>query len=142
MATLLNPYLGFRDNARDAMNFYQTVFGGELNVSTFGDYQASQDPAEQDKVMHAMLVGDNGLVLMGADTPNSMDFTPGNNYSVSLSGEDEALLRGYWDKLSDGATVTMPLEKAPWGDTFGMLTDKFGVAWLVNVNQATAQQQA
>jgi len=142
MATLLNPYLGFRDNARDAMNFYQTVFGGELNVSTFGDYQASQDPAEQDKVMHAMLVGDNGLVLMGADTPNSMDFTPGNNYSVSLSGEDEALLRGYWDKLSDGATVTMPLEKAPWGDTFGMLTDKFGVAWLVNVNQGTAQQQA
>jgi len=142
MATLLNPYLGFRDNARDAMNFYQTVFGGELNVSTFGDYQATQDPAEQDKVMHAMLVGDNGLVLMGADTPNSMDFTPGNNYSVSLSGEDEALLRGYWDKLSDGATVTMPLEKAPWGDTFGMLTDKFGVAWLVNVNQGTAQQQA
>lgn len=138
MATLLNPYLGFRDNARDAMNFYQTVFGGELTVSTFGDFQASQDPAEQDKLMHARLVGENGLVLMGADTPNSMDYTPGNNYSVSLSGDDEGLLRGYWDKLADGANITMPLEKAPWGDTFGMLVDKFGVAWLVNVNAAQA----
>ncbi|MCA4131424.1 VOC family protein [Arthrobacter sp. M4] len=141
MATLLNPYLGFRDNAREAMKFYQSVFGGELNISTFGDFQASQDPAEQDKVMHAMLVAENGLVLMGADTPNAMDYTPGNNFSVSLSGEDEALLRGYWDKLVDGGNVTMPLEKAPWGDTFGMLVDKFGVAWLVNVNAGQADAQ-
>jgi len=134
MATILNPYLGFRDNARDAMNFYQSVFGGELTVSTFADYHASEDPAEQDKIMHAMLVGENGLVLMGADTPNAMEYTPGSSISVSLSGEDEALLRGYWDKLVDGGSVTMPMEKAPWGDVFGMLTDKFGVAWLVNVN--------
>lgn len=142
MATLLNPYLGFRDNAREAMNFYQTVFGGELTVSTFGEFQASEDPSEQDKVMHAMLVADNGLVLMGADTPNAMDYTPGNNFSVSLSGEDEDQLRGYWDKLSDGGNVTMPLEKAPWGDTFGMLVDKFGVAWLVNINSGQVQAQS
>ncbi len=135
MATRLNPYLSFRDNARDAITFYESVFGGELNISTFGEFQASQDPAEADKVMHAMLVSDNGLVLMAADTPNAMSYNPGDNISVSLSGDssDEAELRGYWEKLSDGGTVAMPLEAAPWGDTFGMCTDKFGIAWLVNI---------
>ena len=140
MATRLNPYLSFRDNARDAITFYESVFGGELTISTFGDYQASQDPAEADKVMHAMLVSGNGLVLMASDTPNGMPYNPGDNISVSLSGEssDEAELRGYWEKLSDGGNVAMPLEPAPWGDTFGMCTDKFGIAWLVNI--AGAQQ--
>jgi PhnB protein len=133
MSTRLNPYLGFRDTARQAMDFYHSVFGGELTQSTFGEFHASEDPAEQDKIMHSMLTTDGGLTLMAADTPNSMDYTPGNNHSVSLSGEDEAELRGYWDKLSDGGTVTVPLEKAPWGDTFGMCTDRYGVAWLVNI---------
>ncbi|TDK26809.1 VOC family protein [Arthrobacter crusticola] len=133
MTTRLNPYLGFRDTARDAMEFYHSVFGGELTLSTFGDFQASEDPAEQDKIMHGMLETEGGLVLMGADTPNSMDYTVGTNYSVSLSGTDEAELRGYWDKLSDGGTVTLPLERAPWGDSFGMCSDRFGVSWLVNI---------
>ena len=136
--TTLNPYLSFRENAREVMEFYKSVFGGELTVSTFGEYQASQDPAEQDKVMHSMLTTDGGMVLMAADTPNGMDFTPGNNISVSLSGDDEAELRRYWDGLIDGGTVAMPLEKAPWGDTFGMCTDKFGINWLVNVTEASA----
>ncbi|MBU8865966.1 MULTISPECIES: VOC family protein [Paenarthrobacter] len=141
MTTRLNPYISFRDNARDAINFYESVFGGELTLSTFGEFQASQDPAEAEKVMHAMLVTPNGLTLMAADTPNGMDYNPGNNISVSLSGqsEDEGELRGYWDKLADGGTVTMPLESAPWGDTFGMCVDKFGIAWLVNI--AGAQQE-
>ena len=133
MTTRLNPYLGFRDSARAAMDFYQSVFGGELTRSTFGEFHASQDPAEQDKVMHSMLVTDGGLALMAADTPNSMEYTPGGSHSVSLSGEDEAELRGYWGKLSEGGIVTVPLEKAPWGDTFGMCADRFGVSWLVNI---------
>ncbi len=83
--------------------------------------------------MHSMLATDNGLTLMGADTPNSMDFTPGSNGTISLSGEDEAELRGYWEKLADGGDVSVPLEKAPWGDTFGMCVDKFGVSWMVNI---------
>lgn len=131
--TTLNPYLGFRDNAREAMTFYQSVFGGELAMSTFGEFHASEEAAEQDKIMHALLTTEKGMVLMGADTPNSMDYTPGNNISVSLSGTDEAELRGYFDKLSDGGTVAMPLEKAPWGDIFGMCKDRFGIDWLVNV---------
>lgn len=139
MPTTLNPYLGFRDNAREAMTFYQSVFGGDLALSTFGEFQASEDPAEADKIMHGMLTANNGLVLMGADTPNGMDLAQGSSISVSLSGDDEAELRGYWDKLSgDGGTVTVPLERAPWGDIFGMCTDKFGTAWLVNVNSPQA----
>jgi PhnB protein len=135
MSTRLNPYLGFRDRARSAMDFYQSVFGGELTRSTFAEFQASEDPAEQDKIMHSMLVTSGGLVLMAADTPNSMEYSSGGNFSLSLSGDDqdEDELRGYWDKLVDGGTVTTPLERAPWGDIFGMCTDRFGVTWLVNI---------
>lgn len=133
MPTRLNPYLSFRDNAREAMEFYQSVFGGELTVSTFGEFGASEDPAEKDKVMHSQLESPGGLVLMGSDTPNSMDYTPGSSISVSLSGEDDAELTGYWEKLSAGGTVQEPLSKAPWGDSFGMCADRFGVNWLVNI---------
>ncbi len=136
MTVRLNPYLNFRDNAKQAMDFYHSVFGGELAVNTFAEFQASEDPAEQDKIMHAMLEGDNGLVLMGADTPNSMEESP--NGPVSLSGDDEATLRGYWDQLSQGGTVTMPLEQAPWGDSFGMCTDRFGINWMVNISGSPA----
>ena len=138
MTTLLNPYLGFRDTAREAMEFYQSVFGGELVLNTFAEMHGSADPEEQDKIMHGMLTSPTGLVLMGADTPNTMDYTPGDNFSVSLSGDDEATLRGYWDKLADGATITMPLNTAPWGDAFGMCTDRFGVSWLVNISKAAS----
>jgi PhnB protein len=139
MPTTLNPYLSFRDNAREAMNFYQSVFGGELTLSTCGEFQASEDPAEAEKIMHGMLTTTQGLVLMGADTPNSMEFSSGSSISISLSGEDEGELRGYYDKLSGGGgTVTVPMEQAPWGDIFGMCTDKYGVSWLVNVNNQQA----
>jgi PhnB protein len=129
----LNPYLSFRDDARQAMEFYQSVFGGELMLSTFAELQASEDPSEQEKIMHGMLEAPNGLVLMGADTPNSMEYTPAAGMSVSLSGDDDGVLRGYWDKLSASGSVNVPLEKAPWGDSFGMCTDRFGIDWMVNI---------
>jgi PhnB protein len=134
MTVRLNPYLGFRDTAREAMTFYQSVLGGELSVNTFGDFHASQDPAEQEKVMHSQLETPDGLVLMGADTPNDMEYQPQAGVSVSLSGDDEAKLRGYWERLSEGGTVTVPFEKAPWGDTFGMCVDQFGTSWLINAS--------
>ena len=133
MQTKLNPYLSFKDNAREAMEFYQTVFGGKLTISTFKDYHASQDPSEDNKVMHSVLEADNGITFMASDTPDRMEYKPGTNYSMSLSGDNEAELKGYFEKLSAGANIAMPLEKAQWGDTFGMLTDKFGVSWLVNI---------
>jgi len=138
MPTRLNPYLNFRDNAREAMEFYKSVFGGQLNVSTFADFDASQDPSEADLVMHSQLEAPNGIVLMGADTPSHMDFREGSNGNISLSGEDEGELRGYYDKLADGGTVVQPLDKAPWGDYFGMCQDRFGVSWLVNISGAAS----
>jgi PhnB protein len=132
MTVRLNPYLSFQDSAREAMTFYHSVFGGDLTVSTFAEYHASEDPAEQDKVMHSQLEAPDGLVLMAADTPNQMEYRPQSGVSVSLSGDDESKLRGYWDSLSEGGTVVMPFEKAPWGDTFGMCVDRFGTSWMVN----------
>ena len=133
MVTRLNPYLSFRDNAREAMEFYRSVLGGTLTISTFAEFHASEDPAEADKVMHAMLESEDGLVLMAADTPNSMEYEAGSSISLSLSGDDPERLRALWDGLSDGGTVVMPLEPAPWGDSFGMLTDRYGTAWMVNI---------
>ncbi len=135
-----NPYLSFRDNARQAMEFYQSVFGGELTLNTFAEFQASDDPAEKDKIMHSMLEAD-GIVLMGADTPNSMEYQAPAGVSISLSGEDEPALRGYWDKLVDGGMPIMPLDKAPWGDTFGMCVDRFGISWMVNIIGTQAPSQ-
>jgi PhnB protein len=137
METKLNPYLNFKDNTREAMEFYKDVFGGKLDMNTFSDYNASPDPSEANKVMHAVLAAGNGITFMAADTPNSMEYKPGTNFSMSLSGDDEAELGGYFDRLSAGGTVTMPLEKAVWGDTFGMVQDKFGVSWLVNVSPSS-----
>ena len=132
MTVRLNPYLSFRDDAREAMSFYHSIFGGDLTVSTFGEFNASEDPAEQDNVMHAQLETSDGLVLMGSDTPSHMEYKPQAGVSVSLSGDDEPRLRGYFDSLSEGGMVIVPFEPAPWGDVFGMLVDRFGTTWLVN----------
>jgi len=132
----LNPYISFRDNAKEAMEFYNGVFGGTLTMNTFGEYGTQGPDAE--KIMHGQLETDSGFTLMGADTPEGMPYNPGDNITVSLSGDDADELRGYWTKLSEGGTVTMPLEKQMWGDEFGQCTDKFGVAWMVNITQAQA----
>ena len=138
MSVQLNPYLSFRDNAREAMEFYRSVFGGELRVNTFKEYNASSDPSEDDLVMHAQLEGEHGVVFMGSDTPRRMEYKPGSNFSMSLCGDDDAVLSGWFSKLADGGTVTMPLEKAMWGDTFGMVVDRYGVNWLVNISGSAA----
>jgi PhnB protein len=134
MVSRLNPYLNFDGKARQAMEFYQSVFGGELTLSTFGEGGMSQDPAEKDLIMHGQLETPSGYTLMGADVPKSYGQPAQPNSSISLSGDDAAELRGYWDKLNAGGRIVQPLEKAPWGDSFGMMTDKFGTPWLVNIS--------
>ncbi len=133
MQSKLNPYLSFKDNTREAMEFYRTVFGGKLDLSTFKDLHASQDPSEDNMIMHSVLEADNGITIMASDTPSRMEYRTGTNMSMSLSGDNEAELKAYFEKLSVGGMVIMPLEKAIWGDSFGMFTDKFGVQWLVNI---------
>lgn len=132
MASTLNPYLGLPDTARQAMEFYQDVFGGELTMNTFGEFGAADGP-DKDKIMHAQLVTESGFTLMASDTPTGMDYTPGSAISISLSGDDVDELRGYWAKLAEGGTVMMPLEKQMWGDEFGMVADQFGISWMVNI---------
>jgi len=134
MQSNLHPYINFRDNTREAMEFYRSVFGGKLSMSTFKEFQASEDPSEENLIMHSMLEADNGISFMAADTPNRMEYQPGTNFAMSLSGDNEAELRGYFDKLCAGGQVVEPLVKAPWGDTFGMVTDKFGIMWMVNIS--------
>ncbi len=132
----LNPYINFKDNAREAFMFYQTVLGGTLSLNTFGEFHASDDPTEQDKIMHAMLTLDSGEAIMGADTPNSMEFREPWGFSISLTGDNADELRGYFEKLGDGGVILMPMEKQVWGDEFGMVKDRFGVAWMVNISQS------
>jgi PhnB protein len=137
MASRLNPYINFDSNARQAMEFYKGVFGGNLTLNTFGEYGAPDSP-DADKIMHSQLETDSGFTLMGADTPAGMERHPGDNITVSLSGDDADELRGYWEKLSDGGTVSVPLEKQMWGDEFGMCVDQFGIPWMVNIGQPQA----
>lgn len=134
MASRLNPYISFDGDARQAMEFYEQVFGGTLAMNTFGEY-GQQDAPEAEKIMHGMLETPSGFTLMCADTPPGSEHRPGNNMAVSLSGDDADELRGYWQKLSDGGNVSVPLEKQMWGDEFGMCTDRFGVSWMVNIGQ-------
>jgi PhnB protein len=132
MTSRLNPYLAFSDTARQAMEFYREVFGGELTLSTFGEYGGGDGP-DADKIMHAQLETPAGYTLMASDTPAGMERPSGSSVSISLSGDDGDALRGYFARLAEGGTVTMPLEKQMWGDVFGMCTDRFGVTWLVNI---------
>ncbi|GAA5105861.1 VOC family protein [Alloalcanivorax gelatiniphagus] len=140
VSVLLNPYLSFPDaQAREALEFYQSVLGGQLDVMTFGD--VGTDGPIADQVMHGQLTTPGGITLMGADAPpDVVQVTYGDNVSVSLSGgpEDAELLRGWFAALSDGGEVRQPLEAAPWGDEFGMFVDRFGIAWMVNIAGAAA----
>jgi len=128
----LNPYLSFADTARQALEFYREVFGGELVVSTYGEAGGAEGP-DADKVMHGQLETPAGYTLMASDAPTGMEHSAGSSISISLSGDDDAL-RGYFTELAEGGTVTVPLERQAWGDEFGMCVDRFGTAWLVNVS--------
>jgi PhnB protein len=137
MASQLNPYLNFNGNARQAMEFYQSVFGGNLNLNTFAEVGANDSP-DAERIMHGMLETDAGYTIMAADVTSDMAYQPMAGFSVSLSGDDADALRGYWEKLSASGTTTMPLQKQVWGDEFGMCVDQFGVPWMVNISQPQA----
>jgi PhnB protein len=128
----LNPYLNLDGRAAEAITFYADVFGGTTSIMTFG--QMGAEGPEADKVMHGQLETDSGITLMVSDFPPGMTRQHGNDVTISLSGDDEATLRSWWEKLSAGGTVETPLEKQMWGDTFGACTDRFGVDWLVNIS--------
>ncbi|MFI6169794.1 VOC family protein [Nocardia sp. NPDC051052] len=132
MTSRLNPYLSFGDTARAALEFYRDVFGGTLTINTFSEFSDQEAPGA-DLVMHGILETPSGFTLMAADTPPGMEYKPGSSISISLSGEDVAELHGYWDRLSEAGTVSVPLEKQMWGDEFGLCQDRYGTTWMVNI---------
>ncbi len=132
MASTLNPYLSFRDNAREAMEFYQAALGGDLESNTFGEYGDPDAPeAEPDHARAAQ--HPRRLHPDGRRHPARHGARPRQQHRGQPQRRRRAELRGYWEKLSDGATVTVPLEKQMWGDEFGMLVDRFGIGWMVNI---------
>ncbi|WP_418275868.1 VOC family protein [Isoptericola jiangsuensis] len=133
----LNPYISFRSDARPALEFYRSVLGGSLDITTFGSVPGmTDDPADAELVMHGQLDTDGGLTLMAADTPSSMTYVaPTSGMTVAITGDGDDLdhVRGMIAGLSDGAADVLPFERAPWGDYYGQLTDRFGVTWMFNV---------
>lgn len=135
MTVKLNSYISFNGNTKEAVEFYKSIFGGEVFMDTYDSFADKMPVKEADKgkIMHAYLKGDYGIELMLSDNPSSTPFQSGAQISLTLNGDDEEKLRGYWEKLSEGGQVAMPLDKAPWGDTFGMLADKFGINWMIDI---------
>ncbi|MFT4211922.1 MAG: VOC family protein [Microbacterium sp.] len=130
---LLTPYLHFSGDAREAMTFYASVFGGEPQFMTFGS--GGMPGADPDAIMHSYLGADE-IELMGSDLPADERFDAfrkNGNITLSLSGPDEARLTELWDALSAGGEITTPLAKAPWGASYGDFIDRFGIRWLVNI---------
>lgn len=130
MSVQLNPYLTLDGTAREAMTFYQSVLGGELELMSFGDMGAEGDLA--DKIMHSTLTTPDGLELMAADIPPGEVVEHGSTVRIGLAGDDEAQLRGWFDALARGGEVHVPMEMQEWGDVFGQCADQFGIVWLVN----------
>src|SRR3712207_5003228 len=137
MAARLNPYLHFSGTAREAMEFYRSVLGGELDVMTFGDAGGGGGQYPDDRVMHAFLRTADGLELMASDGRDP-DAAGPDRVSLSLSGDDAPTLTRGFEALAEGGEVDVPLEQQVWGDTFGQVTDRYGVRWLVDIGTASA----
>lgn len=133
MGSRLNPYIAFDGNARQAMEFYHQVLGGKLELGTFGDF-GSPEPPDPSRIMHATLTTADGFTVMAWDVPERVPFNPGTNVALYLGGDD-AGLRDYFEKLSAGGTVVMPLRKQVWGDEAGTLVDRFGITWMFNITR-------
>ena len=148
MSVNATTHLNFRGDARAALEFYRSVFGGELVVATYADLGAPKDTPDADKVVFGQVAAENGFRVMAYDVPatgrsarpsepltrreNGMTITQ-EPFFISLRGEGVEEITGYWEKLSEGATVVEVLASSQWAPLFGMLTDRFGVTWVVDV---------
>ena len=143
MTVAMTPYLRYGGVARDAMELYHSVFGGELSFMTFAEGAGETNPQVADQIMHSSLYVDRGLHLMASDTHPDMNVGPNGTIAISGSGEDGPseidTLKDWWSKLSKDSHIDIPLEQAPWGDYFGQLTDRYGVTWMFNIGADASQ---
>ncbi len=134
MSVKVVPHLNLRGDARAALEFYRSVFGGELTIVTYRDAHSIQDPAEADQVMWGQVAASSGFRVMAYDVPSSRPWSPGEApFFVSLRGETAEEIRGDWEKLVEGAEVLVPIAPSAWAPLYGMLKDRFGVTWVVDV---------
>ncbi|GAA2208365.1 VOC family protein [Nonomuraea monospora] len=135
-------HLNFRGEARAALEFYRSVFGGDLAVVTYKDTGHVQDPADADLVTWGQVLADDGFHVMAYDVPSAMPFERGeNSFFLSVRGADAAEITAYWERLTEGATVVQPLGPSPWAPLYGMLKDRFGVVWVLDVAAASGAKR-
>ncbi len=127
-------HLNFRGDARAALAFYHSVFGGNQMLISYADAHNVQEPSEADQVMWGQVAADNGFRIMAYDVPSTTPWHPGEiPFFVSVRGEDAAEITGYWNGLCKGSTIIRPLEPAAWATLYGMVKDRFGVTWVLDV---------
>ena len=137
MSLTTTTHLNFRGEARQALEFYRSVFGGDVTIVTYADAHVTGDPADADQVMWGQVLADNGLHVMAYDAPSTVPFERGDNsFFVSLRGDSPDEITRYWTQLSDGATVIAELAPAGWSPLYGMLKDRFGIVWVLDVAAA------
>ncbi len=129
----MSPYLNFAGNAREAMEYYQGVFGGRLKVSSFADFGMPDMPPEG--TMHAELAHDDFTIYASDAMPGAEKTWGGTRNYISFMGDDFAALKAWFDALAADGKVGMPLEKQAWGDTFGLVMDKYGIEWMFNISE-------
>jgi PhnB protein len=132
-------HLNFRGDARAALTFYQAVFGGERTVVTYKDFGKNLDASDADQVIWGQVVSESGFRVMAFDVPSHQSWNPGEiPFYVSVRGDTADEISGYWDRLSAGGTIVQPIGPAPWSPLYGMVKDRFGVTWILDVESATA----
>ncbi len=153
-------HLNFRGQAREALEFYRSVFDGKATVATYGDFGLPAGLPDADKVVFGQVTADNGFRVMAYDVPG--EGVPGEDapaaqgapttrrengttittepFFLSVRGDSVDEVTGYWNRLADGATIIEALAPAQWAPAFGMLTDRFGITWILDV--AAAYDQA
>lgn len=132
----ITPCRRFPGHAKEAMEAYRSIFGGELQMMPFSAIYTDEEVAGQgDRIMHAELIINGATVLFASDIPPGMEATRGEDTPLSITGGpgESVEIRGYWDRLAEGGAVLMPLGEVPWGATFGQLTDRFGTIWMFNI---------
>ncbi len=134
MTVKSTTHLNFRGNARAALSFYHSIFGGEQMLVTYADAQAITDPAEADQVIWGQVMSEDGFHVMAYDVPSSKEWNPGEiPFFISLRGDDTGTLTRYWEKLSAGGTIVQPFGPSGFSPLYGMIKDSFNVTWVIDL---------